>query len=80
MTKKELAEQALRWMEAPYSVLRADLCANGDSSLTLAEKTGVPGATIRSLRNGQSGAVTAATWGRLMSHMHAERLERVAGL
>ena len=79
MTKSDMAIEARGWLHDPYGTLRRDLLRNGDSSLELARKTGVPGATIRSLRNGQSGAVNAATWGRLMEHLHGERLAKVAG-
>jgi hypothetical protein len=73
MTQQQMAQEVTRWLKDPHKALLKELSRNGDSSLELSRQTGVPGATIRSLRNGQSAAVTANTWGRLMRHLQGAR-------
>ena len=71
-TKADMSEEVLEYLRNPFQVLRTALLADPDNSLEMARKTGVPGATIRSLRNGQSAAVNAETWGKLMMHLRGD--------
>ena len=53
-------------LEDPMAPLVAGLERSGLSSLEIQRRSGVPGACVRSLRNGQSGTVTLSNWARLM--------------
>lgn len=55
-------------MMNPLDFLRTMLnsgTTGGIPSRVISEETGVPGSTIRAIRNGQSGNLKASTWGPL---------------